>query len=348
MSSLPKQSNLPTSPSPLRSSSLRSQLQQKPTPRTLLPSPRFTEHSAATLDNSVDDDGDVEHDTPQAQAESEESLEEGPQHNFQPLFTLLSDARSHEHYHPTVHYIFADDDTDIITEAALRSLELPPSDQTEVGGFSTQSTTATAEKEEVKERYILLDIAGPAPAPNTTQPPTHPSSDPTPINITTTTAKYPFTVTHASSLSPSFAVLSAEITAAPTFESNSPVSARARRDRQRSSSLNEGLGTTTQEQQGLGGGSATGGTGAAGAGPAWGVEAGEGLMLKITGVSLPSFQSHSMNTDDEAEGDALEDLLDRFEARLAEIKSVVQASETLSGIEATELDPIEHEDTTVE
>jgi hypothetical protein len=42
---------------------------------------------------------------------------------FQPFFTLVEDANTSEYYHPTVHYIFSDDDTDILTEAALRSLE---------------------------------------------------------------------------------------------------------------------------------------------------------------------------------------------------------------------------------
>ncbi|KAL4758389.1 uncharacterized protein BDW70DRAFT_152529 [Aspergillus foveolatus] len=40
-----------------------------------------------------------------------------------PFFTLIEDTHTSEYYHPTVHYIFSDDDTDIVTEAALRSLE---------------------------------------------------------------------------------------------------------------------------------------------------------------------------------------------------------------------------------
>ncbi|PLB51588.1 hypothetical protein P170DRAFT_433507 [Aspergillus steynii IBT 23096] len=42
---------------------------------------------------------------------------------FQPFFTVIEDANTSEYYHPTVHYIFSDDDTDIVTEATLRSLE---------------------------------------------------------------------------------------------------------------------------------------------------------------------------------------------------------------------------------
>jgi hypothetical protein len=43
--------------------------------------------------------------------------------SFQPLFTLIEDANTSEYHHPAVHYIFSDDDTDIVTEAALRALE---------------------------------------------------------------------------------------------------------------------------------------------------------------------------------------------------------------------------------
>ncbi|KAJ0416936.1 anaphase-promoting complex subunit 11 RING-H2 finger-domain-containing protein [Aspergillus carlsbadensis] len=49
-----------------------------------------------------------------------------PSHNqilSHPFFTLIEDAHTSEYYHPTVHYIFSDDDNDIVTEAALRSLE---------------------------------------------------------------------------------------------------------------------------------------------------------------------------------------------------------------------------------
>ncbi|PYI27378.1 hypothetical protein BP00DRAFT_429372 [Aspergillus indologenus CBS 114.80] len=46
-----------------------------------------------------------------------------PTSSFQPFFTLIEDANTGEYHHPTVHYIFADDDTDIVTEATLRALE---------------------------------------------------------------------------------------------------------------------------------------------------------------------------------------------------------------------------------
>ena len=60
-----------------------------------------------------------------AAAADKQSQQRQPQYGptFQPFFTLVEDAHSAEYYHPNVHYIFSDDDTDIVTEAALRSLD---------------------------------------------------------------------------------------------------------------------------------------------------------------------------------------------------------------------------------
>ncbi|KAH1490572.1 hypothetical protein KXV92_000606 [Aspergillus fumigatus] len=49
-----------------------------------------------------------------------------PHLSFQPFFTLIEDANTSEYHHPAVHYIFSDDDTDIVTEAALRALDMEP------------------------------------------------------------------------------------------------------------------------------------------------------------------------------------------------------------------------------
>jgi hypothetical protein len=43
---------------------------------------------------------------------------------FQPLFTLIEDTRTGNHHHPAVHYVFTDDDGDMITDAAQRIEEL--------------------------------------------------------------------------------------------------------------------------------------------------------------------------------------------------------------------------------
>lgn len=46
---------------------------------------------------------------------------------FNPFFTLIEDTTTSEHFHPTVHYIFSDDDTEVLTEVSLEALSLPAS-----------------------------------------------------------------------------------------------------------------------------------------------------------------------------------------------------------------------------
>jgi len=43
--------------------------------------------------------------------------------NFKPFFTLIQDMTSDYHHHPTVHYIFADDDQDTLTSALTDTIE---------------------------------------------------------------------------------------------------------------------------------------------------------------------------------------------------------------------------------
>ncbi|KAI9861352.1 MAG: hypothetical protein M1830_006204, partial [Pleopsidium flavum] len=98
--------------------------------------------------------------------------------HFTPFFTLIEDAHTTEHHHPTVHYIFSDDDTDLITEAALRTLEPASSSSTTTTTSTHQDPyNANAENSEnaenepekhsalpprrrgVTERYLLLDLS---------------------------------------------------------------------------------------------------------------------------------------------------------------------------------------------
>ncbi|EAW10982.1 uncharacterized protein ACLA_066180 [Aspergillus clavatus NRRL 1] len=62
------------------------------------------------------------------------------QSSFQPFFTLIEDANTSEYYHPTVHYIFSDDDADIVTEAALRALEAEQDTAPDPGKGKTKSS----------------------------------------------------------------------------------------------------------------------------------------------------------------------------------------------------------------
>ena len=64
--------------------------------------------------------------------------------DFRPFFTLIEDPASGEHHHPSIHYIFSDDDPDFLTSAIVNSQPLR-SEQTE----STQN----------QERLVLLDIS---------------------------------------------------------------------------------------------------------------------------------------------------------------------------------------------
>lgn len=181
--SVPRNVSVPShSSSPSRSSLRRTSGSHNPSARSLLPSPHFD----APRDNSA-------HDSPHPD-ESESAVEAshqnahdagGLQHQqqdrrpLQPFFTLIEDSVTHEHFHPTVHYIFADDDADIITEAALRSLE---QNETDPGNSESQSQSVpgarglqshadqpTQEnspdnrylprpKEGVREHYIVLDV----------------------------------------------------------------------------------------------------------------------------------------------------------------------------------------------
>lgn len=77
---------------------------------------------------------------PQYQEPQPEHLEAPP--DFRPFFTMIEDTESGDQYHPSVHYIFADDDQDILTDAALTAID--------------QSAGSTSETE---ERIIVIDMA---------------------------------------------------------------------------------------------------------------------------------------------------------------------------------------------
>ncbi|KXT11468.1 hypothetical protein AC579_2409 [Pseudocercospora musae] len=79
-------------------------------------------------------------DIPYPEAEDETQLQ--PPADFKPFFTLIEDPVTCEHHHPVVHYVFADDDQDIITNAALETL--PPK---------------RLDVNEVEDRFIVVDMA---------------------------------------------------------------------------------------------------------------------------------------------------------------------------------------------
>jgi hypothetical protein len=176
-------------------------------------------HTSPTHENPIHDVHDV-HDV------HDNGTEQRSTPGFQPFFTLVEDAHTSDYHHPTVHYIFSDDDTDIVTEAALRSLE---AQQTQPGKEQVPRSDETSEKSTllpppipgVRENYIVLDVE-----------PVHPSTTPDPAapnpGIGETKSNTPhqspgpvppqFRVTSAKSFSPSWQVLSSEMVAAPTFD----------------------------------------------------------------------------------------------------------------------------------
>ncbi|ORY17400.1 hypothetical protein BCR34DRAFT_468230, partial [Clohesyomyces aquaticus] len=96
-----------------------------------------------------------------------------PPPNFSPFFALVEDATTNEHYHPYVHYVFADDDPVIVTAAAMRSLGLD--DTKYLPQHTPEGEEAHPEGEDndgegvvesplpppipgAKERYLIVDV----------------------------------------------------------------------------------------------------------------------------------------------------------------------------------------------
>ncbi|KAF2440220.1 hypothetical protein P171DRAFT_97035 [Karstenula rhodostoma CBS 690.94] len=132
-----------------------------------------------------------------------------PPPNFRPFFTVVDDTTTGEHYHPSVHYVFADDDPVIVTAAAMRSLGL---DDTQYlprpeGGHKQQYHETVDEEEEeppvesplppplpaTKERFIIVDVAADGQ-----------------------------TVIDAQSMSPDWQITNASVRIAPSFDESSP------------------------------------------------------------------------------------------------------------------------------
>jgi hypothetical protein len=121
-------------------------------------------------DDDDDDDGDI----PYPEPSSEQTLLPPP--NFRPFFTLIEDTTSGEHYHPYLHYVFADDDPTIVTAASMRGLGLDdtkylPHDASD--GRERERYHESEEGEEqdspvasplpppipgVKEHYLIIDV----------------------------------------------------------------------------------------------------------------------------------------------------------------------------------------------
>lgn len=253
--------------------------------------------------------------------ETENHIEEAqkrpdPSHPaFQPFFTLIEDAHTSDYYHPTVHYIFSDDDTDIVTEAALRSLAAQqealsdskkdqiaqtqaPNIQDETEGPSDpdsgKTTLLPPPVPGVRENYLILDVE---PSPSTPEvAPTNSISEPpapskgggggtkslssSPANPSSLPPGHvqpqpQYRITAAQSFSSRWQVLHTEVVPAPTFENSNS-----------------------------------------------GESPGQGLMLNIRGTGGSSVE---VDTGDKER--RLEEMMDQFAKRMSELQVVIDAAE---------------------
>lgn len=220
-----------------------------------------------------------------------------PQSSFRPIFTVIKDTNTSRYHHPDVRYIFSDDDTDAITDAALRSLQAEHYESE-----PTEHTTPTRRKDgnnkkkqqtpvlEPPERYIVVDLQPAtepeqdAPSVATERPPNVESPSPAAVQQ----RNQDFKVVSANSMNPSWAVLDAKLSPAPTFDSssNSPPS-------------------TQEERSPVG-----------------------GLMLKIEGTSgfdISSVTGARQQQTQLPQGRTMDEMLEQFHRRMEELRLVVDA-----------------------
>jgi len=234
-------SSSPSKSSLRRTSGPQQNPNPNPSPRSLLPSPHFEDDPIVASHQSPQHPQPIATVDPEYSEHAIES-EQYPHTQsslippFTPFFTLIEDTVTSEHHHPTVHYLFADDDSDIIAEAACRSLEtLDPSQralgqpknndrrqsQSQDVGHDDQDVTSRPGAHlglppriaGVREHYIIVDV----------QPRAHLQSPDDPLAVpSSAVSSSAFEVTSATSLSAEWQVLRTSITAAPTISDGGP------------------------------------------------------------------------------------------------------------------------------
>ncbi|KXG51789.1 uncharacterized protein PGRI_091820 [Penicillium griseofulvum] len=268
--------------------------------------------------------------------ETGDHLEEGQEQHlshpaFQPFFTLIEDAHTSDYHHPTVHYIFSDDDTDIVTEAALRSLAAEQEALSDSKKDQIAQTQASHLQDEIKdpsdpdpakttllpppvpgirENYVILDVEPSPHIPGIAQ--TSPiteqlapgkggggprSISSSPANASTLPQDHgqshpQYNVTAAQSFSSRWQVLHTEVMPAPTFENSNP-----------------------------------------------GELPGHGLMLKIRGTGgLPI----EVSGKEKERTRTLEEMMDQFAKRMSELQVVIDAAECADSKGEHEENPVQH------
>ena len=97
------------------------------------PAPEQSQH-----DDPNDNNASKRYENEQLLSDLQTAQDPHPHPQFQPFFTLVEDANTGEYHHPTVHYIFSDDDTDILTEAAVRSLNQEQQESVDQAGIAAR------------------------------------------------------------------------------------------------------------------------------------------------------------------------------------------------------------------
>ncbi|KAJ4982778.1 hypothetical protein SVAN01_11737 [Stagonosporopsis vannaccii] len=150
----------------------------------------------------------IDDDIPYPEPGSEQTLLPPP--NFRPFFALVEDATSSEHYHPYVHYVFADDDPVMVTAATMRGMGLDDTrylphdtleeheDQDQVGAEEEGHNSLVESPlpppiPGVREHYLIVDVGADG-----------------------------RTIVDAQSLSSSWQIVNASTRVAPSFDESSP------------------------------------------------------------------------------------------------------------------------------
>ncbi|KAL5118395.1 hypothetical protein ACEQ8H_003744 [Pleosporales sp. CAS-2024a] len=134
-----------------------------------------------------------------------------PPPTFKPFFTLIEDETSGEHYHPYVHYIFADDDPAIIAAASMRSLGLDDTKYMAHPAHPDAEPPPASERTSEHGQDALIDSPLPPPIPGLRE-----------HYVIVDLAADGRTVVNAQSLSPEWQVTHKSLRIAPSFDETSP------------------------------------------------------------------------------------------------------------------------------
>jgi hypothetical protein len=166
-------------------------------------------YSASRHDDFQPHNDHVDYPIPDPDEDADASLLPPP--NFQPLFTLISDPVTNETVHPEVYYVFSDDADnereghDVATVAALRALDQTAQKVKQRHSHLSATAVPAADSDsDVDERYVILDL--------------EPNHDGAGLGLK---------VKSVTSLSPSWAVASATLRTAPSFEDEPEADAEA-------------------------------------------------------------------------------------------------------------------------